>query len=80
MLQFVGLLLTHTFGGAGRPMRAAPLLPVALGDVALGKSAQTNVTLDFSGCPVSARFSVNVLYVANGGSPGDALQLVSQFR
>jgi hypothetical protein len=78
--QLFGLMLTQTFGTACTPVRDSPLLPVSLGDLALGASAQTAVTLDFSTCPANARFAVNVLYVANGGSSAGTIQLVNQLQ
>ena len=78
--QFVGLMLTQTFGTACTPVRDAPLLPVSLGDLVLGASAQTTVTLDFSSCPANARFTVTVDYVSNGGSSVGLIQLANQFQ
>jgi hypothetical protein len=78
--QLVGLMLTQTFGTACTPVRDSPLLPVSLGDLASGASAQTAVTLDFSSCPANARFTVAVGYVANGGSSMTVTQLVNQFQ
>ncbi len=79
--QLVGLILTQTFGAkACTPVRTSPLLPVALGDLSFPGSAQTPVTFDFSSCPPNARFTVNVLYVANGGSAGGMIQLVNQLQ
>jgi hypothetical protein len=78
--QLVGLVLTQTFGAACTPVRDAPLLPVSLGDLVVGASAQTAVTFDFSSCPANARFTVAVGYVANGGSSMTVTQLVNQFQ
>ena len=38
------------------------------------------VTLDFSGCPANARFSVNLGYMSNDGASGGLVQLVNQVQ
>ncbi len=78
--QLVGLMLTQTFGKACTPVRDSPLLPVSLGDLALGASVPTSVTFDFSSCPANARFTVTVDYVSNGGASVGLIQLVNQLQ
>jgi hypothetical protein len=79
-LQFAGLIFNQTFGTACTPVRDTPLLPAALGDVPVNSAVQQNVTLDFSSCPANARFTVNIIYLANGGSSGGLIQLANQFQ
>jgi hypothetical protein len=78
--QLVGLIFTQTYGTACTPLRDSPVLPVALGDIASGANAQVVATLDFSSCASSARFSVAIMYVADGGSAGGTTQLTNQLQ
>jgi hypothetical protein len=77
--QLVGLVFTQTYGTACTPLRDS-LLPMSLGEIASGASAQAVVTLDFSSCASTARFSVAIIYVANGGSAGGTMQLANQLQ
>jgi len=73
----------QTFGAscAPAPLRLSPAsFPVALGTLAVGGTAQSSVTFDFSGCPTNARFSVSIAEVSNGGSSLGFVQLVNQFQ
>ncbi len=63
------------------PSRIFPaVLPVTLGTLAPGAGAQMQSTIDFSACPLNARFTVNVGYMSNGGASGGLIQLVNQFQ
>ena len=80
--KLVGLMFTQTFGTACTmaPVRLTPALPVSLGTLGVGTTSQTPVTLDFSGCPANARFTVTVDYVSNGGSSIGLVQLANQMQ
>ncbi len=81
--QLFVLAFTQTFGTActATPIRLAPAtLPVSLGNLAPQANVQTQVTLDFSGCPANARFTVNVGYMSNGGASGGLISLVNQVQ
>lgn len=81
--QLFVLMFVQTFGTpcTALPVRLAPaLLPASLGTLAAGNSAQIPVTLDFSGCPANARFTVNLGYMSNGGASGGVISLVNQFQ
>jgi hypothetical protein len=80
--QLVGLTFLQTYGTpcTALPLRDTPALPVALGDLAVNAGVQVPVTLDFSQCPVNARFTVTIVSVSNGGSSAGVVQLVNQFQ
>ncbi len=81
--QVFVLAFTQTFGTACTvmPSRIFPaVLPVTLGTLAPGAGAQMQSTIDFSACPLNARFTVNVGYMSNGGASGGLIQLVNQFQ
>jgi hypothetical protein len=69
-----GFTFTQTFGTACTPM-VANTFPLALGDILAAGSATAPVTIDFTGCPNNARFTVNIPLSANGGAAiGDILR------
>jgi hypothetical protein len=81
--QLFVLAFAQTFGTAcvALPVRVTPsALPLSLGNLAPAAAAQTQATLDFSGCPVTARFTVSLGYMSNGGASGGLIQLVNQFQ
>ena len=81
--QMFVLSFTQTFGTAcsALPIRLMPAtLPLSLGTINPGSGMQAPVTIDFSGCPANARFTVNLGYMSNGGASGGLIQLVNQFQ
>ncbi len=81
--QLFVLSFTQTFGTActALPVRLTPAaLPAALGSLATQSTATTQVALDFTGCPTTARFTVNIGYMSNGGASAGMIQLVNQFQ
>ena len=81
--QLAGLMLTQTFGPKCTvpPIRISPAaFPILLGNIAGGATTQTSVVLDFSGCPLSARFTTTLVEVSNGGSSVGITQLLGQFQ
>ena len=70
--QISGFRLTQVSGAACTPVITAPsTYPVVLGDIAAGSSARAMFTIDFSGCPPLARFSLNMPWsAANGAHTG----------
>lgn len=61
--------LTQTSGSACSPSVSAAL-PVSYGDIAVGGSASSDVTIDFTRCASTAKFTATVSYDANGGVTG----------
>lgn len=61
-----GLTLRQTFGAACTPVVTAPALPAALGSIAPSGATQVPVTINFSGCASTARFSATVQFAADG--------------
>jgi hypothetical protein len=55
-------------------------LPGFLGTIAPGATIVLPATIDFTGCPTAARFTVGLGYMANGGSSGGMIQLSNQFQ
>jgi hypothetical protein len=81
--QIFALTFTQTFGTlcTALPVRLSPVvLPALLGNLDPGTSVQLPVALDFTGCPVAARFTVGIGYMANSGSSGGLISLVNQFQ
>jgi hypothetical protein len=81
--QVFVLAFAQTFGTTctSLPVRLSPVtLPGSIGTLNVGQSAGMPITLDFTGCPANARFTVNIGYMSNGGASGGQIQLVNQFQ
>lgn len=81
--QLYVLMFVQTFGTpcTALPVRISPpVLPASLGTLNPGASATLPVALDFSGCPTTARFTVSLGYMSNGGASGGLIQLANQFQ
>jgi hypothetical protein len=80
--QVYVLSFAQTYGAActAAPIRLLPSLPATVGNLAPGATAQVPVTIDFSACPLNARFTVGLGYVSNGGAYGGLIQLVNQIQ
>ncbi len=79
--QIAGFTLTQTAGAACNPVISAPsVFPIALGDIAAGGSARASLTIDFSGCPAAARFSLSVPYNSTGGVNTGSMLRSNEFR
>jgi hypothetical protein len=80
--QLFVLSFTQTFGAACSypPIRTNPTTyPVSMGgDPLPGQTRPSGAVIDFSGCPVNARFTVNLGYMSNGGASGGLITLVNQ--
>ncbi|MBV9182060.1 MAG: endo-1,4-beta-xylanase, partial [Acidobacteria bacterium] len=69
-VQINGLTLKEQDGHCN-PVITSPTFPIMLGDISEGASASTSITINFSGCHGSARFSVAVPWSqANGADTG----------
>ena len=76
-----GLKLTQAYPATGTQCQPVvkTVLPLAVGNIPVSASATGNVSVDFSGCATTARFTAVVTYsAANGG--GGSKTLVNQFR
>jgi len=79
--QIDGLTLTQTYGAACTPVITSPAaFPLSLGNIPASGTASGAVTLDFSGCANSARFSVTIAFSANNGAVTGSKTLNNQFR
>ncbi|SPE43302.1 conserved exported hypothetical protein [Candidatus Sulfopaludibacter sp. SbA3] len=76
--QFNGVVLTQTYGTACTPVRLTPAaFPINLANLAVGTTAGS-AQFDFTSCPANARFTVVVVFTANGGWAGGATTLANQ--
>jgi uncharacterized repeat protein (TIGR01451 family) len=71
--------LTQTAGAACTPVINTPF-PVVLGDIAPAGSAPMNVTIDFTGCVATAKFTLTMPLSANSGAGTGTIALLNQFR
>jgi rhamnogalacturonan endolyase len=66
-VTLAGLQLTQTDGAACTPVITSPrAFPIMLGMIPAGGAAAGTVTIDFTGCPSLARFTVKVLITTTG--------------
>ena len=79
--QIDGLKLTQTYGVACTPVITSPAsFPLELGDIAANGKASGPVTINFSACPNTARFSAKITYSANDGAVKGSKTLNNQYR
>lgn len=79
--QINGFTLKQTYGAACAPVVTPPSsYPVMLGDIASEGTASAAFTIDFSGCPALARFSLSVPFSSTGGFNSGAIVRGNQFR
>jgi len=85
--QITGLVITQTGGTACSVAPSitspspppAPTTPVLVGNIAAGASADRTVTLNFAGCPATARHRVAISFSANIGGYTNSTTLNNQF-
>jgi hypothetical protein len=70
--------LTQVAGTACAPVLSTAV-PIALGDIATNSSATAPVTIDFSSCASTARFSVSIGLQANSGTYLRTVTIGNQF-
>ena len=75
-----GLTLTQTFGAACNPVVSPTQFPVLLGNIVVGGSVTGPVTIDFSGCVATARFTATISTNANNGAVTGSTSYGNQFR
>ncbi|MBV8898038.1 MAG: endo-1,4-beta-xylanase [Acidobacteriaceae bacterium] len=79
--QINGFTLTQVAGAACTPVITPPgRYPVVLGDIAGGQTASTAFTIDFTGCPNLARFTLNMPWSSANGADTGTLASGNQFR
>ena len=79
--QINGLTLTQSSGAACAPVITSPAsFPLPLGTILAGGSASGNVTIDFTGCVATARFTATIPFSSNGGLSSGTKILNNQFR
>jgi Divergent InlB B-repeat domain/Domain of unknown function DUF11 len=72
--------LTQVFGTACTPVLISPTLPLSLGNLAPGGSASATMTVDFSSCPMNARFTLQIGLTANAGASNTTITRANQFQ
>ena len=78
---FTGFTLTQRSGAACSPVVTPPSsFPVVLGDIAPGNTTGANFTIDFTGCPANASFSLSIPYSADSGATTGSIVRYHQFR
>jgi hypothetical protein len=77
--QILGFTLTQTFGAACTPVVAGGF-PIALGTIAPGTSANASITIDFTGCVSTARFTLAAPFSANAGAFKGSIVRYNQFQ
>jgi CSLREA domain-containing protein len=77
--QVSGFTLTQTFGPACKPVLKSNI-PLIFANLAPGQSGTTNVTIDFTGCAVLARFTLKFDFLANGGKVRGSVTRANQFQ
>ena len=69
--------LLQTAGTICSPV-VSTTMPVALGNLAPAASVSTGVSINFTGCALTARFKLTAGYSANAGAVSNTLSLVNQ--
>ncbi|MCL5745537.1 MAG: hypothetical protein M1541_16705, partial [Acidobacteria bacterium] len=78
--QLTGVSFTQTYGAACTPVLGTAL-PLAYGALAPGGGMAANpITIDFSSCPATARFTVQFTFQANGGTYSGLTNLKNQYQ
>jgi hypothetical protein len=79
--QIDGLKLIQSFGVACTPVVSSPAtFPLGMGDIAAHDKASGVITINFSACPSTARFTAKITYSANDGAVKGSKTLNNQFR
>ena len=77
--QINSLILTQTGGGACSPV-VTSAFPVAVGNIGPASSGSGAVTINFTGCPVNARFTTTFTFSANAGAVTGSRTLYNEFQ
>jgi hypothetical protein len=73
--------LTQTFGAACKPVvKNAALFPLSLGNLGPSQTGTTTLTLDFTGCAASTRFTAKFTYSANNGAVSGFVTRSNQYQ
>jgi hypothetical protein len=73
------LALVQTFGVACTPV-IGNAFPLAVGNLAPAQTGTANVTVNFTGCAASARFTARFTYSANGGAVSGFVIRYNQYQ
>ena len=78
--QINGFTLTQVAGAACTPVVSGASFPVVLGDIKAGSTASTTLTINFTGCPSLARFTINMPWSSANGADTGTLVSGNQFQ
>jgi Concanavalin A-like lectin/glucanases superfamily len=79
--QIDSVTLTQTYGTPCTPVITSPKsFPIKLGDIGAKGSAESDVVVNFTGCPSNARFTVKIAYSFDRGAVKKVTTLNNQFR
>jgi len=71
--------LTQTFGAACTPV-LKNAFPLSLGNIGPGQAGTTTITIDFTGCAASARFTAKFAFSANNGAVSGFVTRTNQYQ
>jgi uncharacterized repeat protein (TIGR02543 family) len=77
--QITSFTLTQTSGTACTPV-ITTTMPATVGDIAPASNGTANVTIDFTGCPTNANFTVVVPLSANNGAAHGVIRRTNQLQ
>jgi hypothetical protein len=78
--EVTGVALQQTRGAACTPTFPAHQFPLPVGDLQSGATVQIRMLIDFSGCNLTATFTVTVTETANNGAVTGSFQRLNQFQ
>ena len=79
--QIDSVTLTQTYGTPCTPVITSPKsFPIKLGDIGAKGSAESEIVINFTGCPSNARFTVKIAYSFDRGTVKKVTTLNNQFR
>jgi len=75
--QITSFTLAQTSGAACTPVVTTPM-PLTVGDIAPASNATAQVTINFTGCPTNANFTVTAALSANNGAAHGVIRRTNQ--
>jgi hypothetical protein len=73
--------LTQTFGAACAPvLKNTGSFPLQLGNLGPSQTGTSTITLDFTGCAASARFTAKFTFSANNGAVSGFVTRTNQYQ
>lgn len=80
-VQVNSLKLTQTFGTACTPVVTVPgAFPLSVGSIVPAGTDSTEITINFTGCALNARFKANISFSANSGAVTGTVVRSNQYQ